>query len=218
MREKSAGADDGAPLQLVCAAPSEVPIEPKSTAVFSSIQQTVVALVSAASEQANQRAAKAPATLGVQRDASADRLELAVQRANSDQARRVSECTRLAFEALVMHCIQPCFAIDEAGTIVRWNVAMSDWTGTPEFAAIDRHISTVFAGESAVEIEAAGEALREAEEAPGGVGIDSVFVLNGRLALHNGRLASRIALLPLCRVPRFVEAIFVLVTPSLPSR
>ena len=116
-------------LRLSCNTGAEPAAEPSS--VFSSIKQTATALVTAASEQAMQRAGRTQKSTGL-RDAVAERLDLEVQRANADQARRMAECTRAAFDSLVRHSLQPCFALDENGLIVRWNAAMETWTGLTE--------------------------------------------------------------------------------------
>jgi PAS domain-containing protein len=189
------------------------PTAPDTASVFSSIQQTAVALVSAATEQAAQSAARRSAIPNGLRNAVKERHEYAIQRATADQARRAAECARAAVEAIVRHTTQPCLALDETGSIVRWNDALTAWTGIRAESALNHDLAAIFSTEAAEEIHFANLALREAEELPGGVDSDPVFVLEGMFFLQNGFAAERISLLPLCRTPRVVEAIIVLVTP-----
>jgi len=192
--------------------------EPATKLVFSSIQQTAVALVSAATEQAAQNIDRRSALPRGIRDAVAERREFAVQRATADQARRVADCARAVVESMLRHTTQPCLALNEMGAIIRWNEAISNWTGVSASAALEHDLTVIFSAQSADEIQAANVALREAEELPGGVDEDPVFVLEGQYFLSTGIAAERVALLPLCRVPRVVEAVIVLVTPaSLPA-
>lgn len=190
--------------------------DPMPKAVFSSIKQTAVALATAASGQASLRARTAARTVGGVRSAiaEAERLEYAVQRSNADQARRVAECTRAAFDALVRHTLHPCISLDEAGRIIRWNSAMAAWTGIAADAALYQPLATIFEAGTAAAIEEANTALREAEEEPGGVDADPVFIIEGIFTLNNRGSAGRVALLPLCRVPRVVEEVVVLITPA----
>lgn len=199
-------------LTLSCTVDSDADTDATSS-VFSSIRETAGALVAVASEQAVQRAKSPALRPGGLRESVGNVREQAIQRANADQARRVAECTRAAFDSLVRHTTQPCFALDEANQIVRWNAAMADWTGIPEGDALNSLLSTVFSDGSASEIEAAGTALREAEALPGGLDADPVFVVERVFSLRCGAVAERVSLLPLCRVPRVVEAIVVLITP-----
>jgi PAS domain-containing protein len=187
--------------------------EPAS-AVFSSIKQTAIALVTVASEQATQRTSRRSSGKGAVRDALAERHEVAIQRATADQARRAAERARIAFDALVDHTTQPCFAIDDTGTFIRWNPPMARWTGVDPGLALGASLTSLFSTETASQLQAANTALREAEEMPGGVDADPVFVLEGPFACTNGATAVRVSLLPLCRLPRIVEAVIVLVEPS----
>jgi hypothetical protein len=91
---------------------------------------------------------------------------------------------------------------------------MAAWSGVAEHAALGKPLATIFSADSSSEIEAASAALHEAEAQTGGVDADPVFVLDGTFTLQSGASASRVALLPLCRIPRIVETIVVLITPG----
>ena len=211
--ENNADAPPEVKLRLTCDDTPNTSADPAT--VFSSIKQTAVALATAASGQAIQRAHSAARAATGMRDAiaEAEQLEYAVQRANANQARRVADCVRAAFDALVRHTMHPCIALDTDGRIVRWNAAMTDWTGIAEEAALNQLLGTIFDDRAASAIEEASAALRDAENEPGGVDADPVFIVEGVFALNGGASAGRISLLPLCRGPRVVEEIVILITP-----
>lgn len=211
--EKTAAQGPQAALRLTSVDDDNLSASSADKSVFSSIQQTAVALVTAATEQASQSADRRSAIPRGVRDAVVERREYAIQRATADQARRVADCARAAVEAILRHTTQPCLAVDETGAIIRWNDAIASWTGVAAEFALNHNLSVIFSTESAERIHSANVALREAEELPGGVDADPVFVLNGAHHLHNTLEAERVALLPLCRVPRVVEAVVILITP-----
>ncbi len=202
-------------LRLSCDDTATDRADPSAASVFSSIKQTAVALATAASGQAVQRAQSAARGAAVIHGAilEAEQLEYAVQRANADQARRVAGCVRAAFDALIRHTFHPCIALDADSRIVRWNTAMAEWTGVQEDAALGQPLETIFDAKAASAIEEASAALREAEDEPGGVDADPVFSVEGMFALNSGAAAGRISLLPLCRLPRIVEEVVILITP-----
>lgn len=175
-----------------------------------------MALAAAARGQASERARSAAKAAGEVRSAvaEAERLENAVQRATADQARRVAECTRAAFDSLVRHTLQPCIRLDDAGLVLRWNAAMTSWTGIAEEDALGQSISSIFGTAAAEAIEEAGVALREVAAEPGSPGADPVFTIEGAFALSSGCCAERISLLPLCRIPHVVEEIVILINPG----
>jgi len=215
-RENEPGADPQTFLRL-SQNDDSTPAAPQIPAsTFSSLQQTALALVSVASEQAFQRASN-PAGPGVDPDLRPEPREIAIQRATAEQARRAADCLRTAFEAMVDHILQPCLVMDDSGCIVKWNAALSTWTGVAEADAINLPLSAVFASEAAAEIAAAHLALREAEDLSTGNGADPVFSLDGRFVLNHGPAALRVSMLPLCRLPRIVESVIVLLTPELPA-
>ena len=210
---KSAAADS--PLRLTTESESDSPGPGISQANYSSIHETAVALVKVASEQANLSAAHTPTRAAERADQIGnDRHELAVQRANAEQARRFADCSRAALMSLLLHTYQPYFLLDELGVIVQWNDAMAHWTGIASANALGAALPTIFAADSAGEIIAASLALREAGDLPSLHGEDPAFVLNGQFALRTGNSASRIVLLPVARIPGIVETVVGLVTPA----
>jgi PAS domain-containing protein len=212
VRESETGPEPAVRLTLSCEPAVDGDGAPGSASVFSSIKQTAVALANVASQQAVSRASRRPAA--ALPEIGNSRAELAVQRANAEQARRVADRARLTVEAVIRHTIQPCLALDDAGCVIRWNPAMAAWTGVDEASALARPLSALFATDASVKIEAASAALREAEDAPGGVDADPVSTVEGPFATRNGVGAAKVSLLPLCRLPHVVEAVIVLVTPS----
>lgn len=200
-------------LRLSCSPDCEPRPASSASSIVSSIHQTAITLVTVASERASQCASRPSAPTDSLLAALEARTADTVQRANAEQARRFAECTLAAFDAMLRHMIQPYFALDEMGRVVRWNAAMTDWSGIAEDGAPDRALSTIFLPEAAAEIEASNLALREAEQMSIGVASDAVFVLDGTFALNNGSRAVRVSLLPLCRQPHIVDTVLVLVTP-----
>ncbi len=204
-------------LRLTCDEGHGDSVTPGASSVFSSIKQTAAALAGAAGGQAVRRAIDAARGADNMREAvvNTERLDAAIQRANADQARRSARCTRATLDALVCHTLQPCIALDDSDRIVRWNAAMADWTGISEESALNSPLTAVFETATVEAIGAAGAALRDSEEEPGGVGADPVFVLEGPFALASGGAVGRVSLFPLCRIPHVIEEIVVLITPGL---
>ncbi|HLJ55048.1 MAG TPA: hypothetical protein VKT77_08395 [Chthonomonadaceae bacterium] len=186
--------------------------EPDRPTVFSSIKQTAVALSTAARSQAARRARVAPGALAAE-VAAAERTDLAVQRANAEQARRVAEATRAALDSLVRHTLHPCLAVNESGGVVRWNGAIAAWTGIEEATALGLSVGDLFAPDAAGALLEACGAVREAELERSEPDADPVFVIDGAFALRSGATAARVALVPLCLIPHVVEEVLLLVTP-----
>ena len=137
-------------------------VNSRPTSSYSSIHETALALVVRASEQAGiQAAVPYCEPSSHQEEIAEERRKSAIHRATEEQARRVADCSRTAFQSLLRHLQQPCLALDESGRITLWNSALEHASGIPTDYALDKPLEDLFALEAALQIRAANLALRD---------------------------------------------------------
>ncbi|MCS6775437.1 MAG: PAS domain-containing protein [Chloroherpetonaceae bacterium] len=152
------------------------------------------------------------AQAALQQELQEARKQIAVQKAIAEQARRVSEC-QLAFQqALLEQIPQPCFVLDENGTILFWNPAMAAWSGHPGSAVHSLPLTQIADPQSASMLlnacRIARFALEHGEPSPR----REAFTLPQPLTL-DGKLQAEITVIPRCRIPGHVESFVVLAFP-----
>jgi PAS domain-containing protein len=144
-----------------------------------------------------------------------ERLELekiagAIQRASAEQARRVGDSLRTAYEALLIHLAQPCLLLDMEGRIARWNPALERWSGIPRDVALSRMLPDLIVPSALAALTRAQLALITAESPEA----EQRVLLSEHLELFPKRTAARLTLLPLHRIPGCLEAILLLIEPQ----
>lgn len=148
----------------------------------------------------------------LQQELQEARKQIAIQKAVAEQARRVSEC-QIAFQRVLLEQIlQPCFVLDENGTILSWNPAMEAWSGHPGSAVQSLPLMQIADPQSASMLlnacRIARFALEHGEPSPR----KEAFTLPHPLILDRN-LQAEITVIPRCRIPGHVESFVVLVFP-----
>ena len=139
-----------------------------------------------------------------------ERVTAAIHRANLEQSRRACACLRQAYEMLVRHTAQPCLLLDMDGRITRWNPALEQWSGIPREIAENRMLPDLMVSEVLARLTSAQLALVTAD----GPAADRQVVVLGPLELFPQRTAAKFTLLPVYRIPDYLEAILILIEPQ----
>lgn len=139
----------------------------------------------------------------------------AIQRAAAEQSRRVADCLTVFQDALLANMTQPCFILNATGSIHGWNPAMAHWTARSAAATQGRTLADWFGEETGAQLERACRLAQAAIANAEGLECGHAFSLPGPYRFGDVT-ASRLTLIPRYRIPRFVEAFFVLVTPDEP--
>lgn len=134
---------------------------------------------------------------------------LQIQRAQTEQVRRVSECLRLFYETLLQHLAQPAFQMDRDGIVVRWNAPMVHWSGIASEKAAGQPLATLL---SALLSEPLLQAFAQIQTAIAEGG-DAIPIQSGVLLPEGLLAATPFHLIPLCRVPGCIEAVVCLLEP-----
>jgi PAS domain-containing protein len=134
----------------------------------------------------------------------------ALQHANSVQAHRVAESLRAFFEMLFESLPQPVLTLDRDGHVQRWNSAAQIVFRTPRDPAEVRPL-TSWMSEPACGalLRASAEAFQRGEET------STLFaeaqMLEGPVDIQPGITARSMTVLPLSRIPGWVEATIVVI-------
>jgi PAS domain-containing protein len=134
----------------------------------------------------------------------------AIQRANLEQARRVGDSLRHAYEALLTHMAQPCLLLDMNGRITRWNPALERWSGITPETAQHRMLPDLIVPSALAALTSAQLTLLKMSPSE----TDQNVTLQDRLEIFPERFAAHLTLLPLYRIPGCLEAILILIEPQ----
>lgn len=136
---------------------------------------------------------------------------LVLARANAEQARRVATSQRGFITLLLANMTQPCFALDEEGSVIFWNEALAAWSALPTAQATGKAVNALFCPKTG---ELLARHVRQFFAACQEANAEVRPVHLGPLSVFPDRAAGRLTLLPRYHLDGCMESVIILVAPT----